>query len=434
MTSINRFGRFDRLVRSRRQEQGFTIPTVMGIGIVMVLIAAALINRVQNDQAIAGMQFRSEGAINAAEIGVVRLQSFLTQNRLFATQNSAQWETLVTNLNNEIGSCPNLALNNAWIEGQGYAQGQWLNAGQAKHQYRLLSYNYRSQPGSNGQVGLATLIVEGQVTGGLRPAVSRLAIEIPIATASSSSPPPALWAKSFHMDSATKVTGDVWAHTCPDLADVDRVPGIANTNLITGKITAELDTFWPQPHLAPASAISLPVIKGNITLPRLADFPDAQGNFDYVVESDAFNNSIQLPDDQKITVQVAANQSVNLYTRGNIDLGGGQVNLPVAGETQPHPEKLRIYGSDRTLKFSLKDSASVMALIHAPLAIGSSWAAPKIGAGITGSLLLQQWDTATHRSQLPIKQLGSWPVAAQPPAQQSAIQLRPISSWQRQGQ
>jgi hypothetical protein len=48
----------------------------MGIGIVMVLIAAALINRVQNDQAIAGMQFRSEGAINAAEIGITRLQSF----------------------------------------------------------------------------------------------------------------------------------------------------------------------------------------------------------------------------------------------------------------------------------------------------------------------------------------------------------------------
>ena len=400
----------------------------------MVLIAAALINRVQNDQAIAGMQFKSEGAINAAEIGITRLQSFLTQNRLFATQNSAQWATLVTNLNNEIGSCPNLSLNNAWREGQGYAQGQWLNAGQANHQYRMLSYNYRSQPGSNRQVGLATLTVEGQVTGGLRPAVSQLAVEIPITTASSPPAPPVLWAKSFNIDSATKITGDVHAHTCPDLADVDRVPGIANTNLTSGKITAELDTFWPQPRLAPASAISVPVIKSNITLPRMADFPDAQGNFDYVVESDAFNNSIQLADDQKITVQVAANQSVNLYTRGNIDLGGAQVNVPVAGESQPHPEKLRIYGSDRTLKLSIKDSASVMAVIHAPLAIGNGWAAPKTGTGITGSLLLQQWDTATHHSQLPIKQLGNWPAAARPPEQQLGVQLQPISSWQRQGQ
>jgi hypothetical protein len=400
----------------------------MGIGIVMVLIAAALINRVQNDQAIAGMQFRSEGAINAAEIGITRLQSFLTQNRLFATQNSAQWASLVTNLNNEIGSCPSLSLNNAWREGQGYAQGQWLNAGQAHHQYRMLSYNYRSQPGSNGQVGLATLAVEGQVTDGLRPAVSRLAVEIPIATASSALAPPALSAKSFNLDSAAKVKGDVRAHACPDLADVDRVPGIADTNLTAGKITAGIDTFWPQPQLAPASAISLPVIKSSITLPRRADFPDAQGNFDYVVDADAFNNSIQLPDDQKIAVQVAANQSVNLYVRGNIDFGGGQVNMPMAGETQPHPEKLRIYGGDRTLKFSIKDSASVMALIHAPLAIGSSGAAPKIGTGITGSLLIQQWDSATHHSQLPIKQLGGQP------EQQRGIQLQPISSWQRQGQ
>jgi Tfp pilus assembly protein PilX len=400
--------RFDRLVRfnrSRRQDQGFTIPTVMGIGIVMVLIAAALINRVQNDQAIVGMQFRSEGAINAAEIGIIRLQSFLTQNRLFATQNSAQWATLVTNSNNEIGSCPSLSLNNAWREGQGYAQGQWLNAGQADHQYRMLSYNYRSQPGSNGQVGLATLTIEGQVTGGLRPAVSRLAVEIPIATASSALAPPALSAKSFNLDSAAKVNGDVRAHACPDLADVDRVPGIADTNLTAGKITAGIDTFWPQPQLAPASAISLPVIKSSITLPRSADFPDAQGNFDYVVDADASNN---------------------LYVRGNIDFGGGQVNMPMAGETQPHPEKLRIYGSDRTLKFSIKDSASVMALIHAPLAIGISEAAPTIGTGITGSLLLQQWDSATHHSQLSIKQLGGQP--------EQGIQLQPISSWQRQGQ
>jgi Tfp pilus assembly protein PilX len=424
---MNRFDRLVRFNRSRHQDQGFTIPTVMGIGIVMVLIAAALINRVQNDQAIAGMQFRSEGAINAAEIGIIRLQSFLTQNRLFATQNSAQWETLVTNLNNEIGSCPSLSLNSAWREGQSYAQGQWLNAGQADHQYRMLSYNYRSQPGSNGQVGLATLTIEGQVTGGLRPAVSRLAVEIPIATTSSALAPPALSAKSFNLDSVAKVNGDVRAHACPDLADVDRVPGIADTNLTAGKITAGIDTFWPQPQLAPASAISLPAIKSSITLPRRADFPDAQGNFDYVVDADASNNSIQLPDDQKIAVQVAANQSVNLYVRGNIDFGGGQVNMPV-GETQPHPEKLRIYGSDRTLRFSIKDSASVMALIHAPLAIGSSEAAPKIGTGITGSLLLQQWDSATHHSQLPIKQLGGQP------EQQRGIQLQPISNWQRQGQ
>lgn len=423
-----RFARLKKFERARRQEQGFTIPTVMGIGIIMVLIAAALINRVQNDQAIAGMRFRSEGAINAAEIGITRLQSFLTQKRLFATQNSAQWEALVANLNNEISACPNLDISNEWQAGQDYAQGRWLNAGQVNHQYRLLSYSYLSQSGRNGQVGLATLSVEGQVTGGLRPAVSRLAVEIPIITASSLPTPPALSAKSFNMSSTAKVTGDVKAHACPDLADADRVPGIANTNLTAGKITAELDTFWPSPYLAPASAISVPVIKSNIVLPRPADFPDAQGNFDYVVDSDALNNSIRLADDQKITVQVAANQSVNLYTRGNIDLGGGQVVVQVAGATQPHPEKLKIYGSDRTLKFAIKDSASVMALIHAPLAIGSSQAAAKIGTGITGSLLIQQWDTATNHSQLPIKQLGGQP------EQQLGIQLQPISSWQRPGQ
>ncbi len=422
----------------RRQEQGFTIPIVMGIGMVMVLIAAALISKVQNDQAIARLQVRSEGALNAAEIGVTRLQSFLTDQRRFAAQNSSQWSDLVANLNSEIGACPSQPSLLAESVGQSYAQGQWFNAGQPQHQYRLLSYEYRSQPGNNGQVGIGTLTVEGQVTSGLRPAVSQLAVEIPIAIASNPPAPPALSAKSFKISNAAQITGDVYAHRCPDRTDPDLVPGISNSNLVmndhqpTGAISADLKTGWPAPQIAPHRAISLPVITDNLTLPRPTDVADAQGNFDYVVESDAMNNSIQLADGQKITVQVSANQAVNLYTRGNIDLGGGQVTVQVAD--QPHPEKLRIYGSDRTVQFSIKDSASVMALIHAPLAIGRAVPAPTTGTGITGSLLLQQWDTATSQSKLPIKQLSNGSALTQLPPTQLGLQLQPISSWQRPGQ
>ncbi len=419
----------------RRQEQGFTIPIVMGIGMVMVLIVAALISRVQNDQAINQMQGRSEGALNAAEIGVTRLQSFLTEQRQFAAYNSSQWESLVTSLNEAKGSCPGQS--SSTNQGQSYAQGQWFNAGQTNHQYRLVSYDYRSQTGRNGQVGIGTLTVEGQVTSGLRPAVSQLAVEIPIAIATKPPAPPALTAKSFKISNAAQITGDVYAHLCPDRTDPDLVPGIAQSNLVItdrqGAISAGLEKGWPLPLNAPSTAISVPVITDNLTLPRSIDSADAQGNFNYVVESDAMNNSIQLPDDKKITVQVASNQAVNLYTRGNIDLGGGQVIVQVIDDDQPHPEKLRIYGSDRTVQFSIKDSASVMAIIHAPLASGRAAATPTTGAGITGSLLLQQWDTATSQSKLPIKQMSEG-LATQLPLEQRSLQLQPISSWQRPGQ
>ncbi len=431
---MNKLDRFQRHRHFRHQEQGFTLPVVMGTGAVMTLIAAALIGHAQSDQASARMQSRSEGAANAAEIGVARVQSFLAQYRLFTTQNAAQWATVLANLNTEIGTCPALSLDNAGTEGQSYAQGEWIETGQTNHQYRMISYTYQSQPASSGQVGIAKLTIEGRVNSGLRPAVSRLAVEMPIAIASSPPAPPALWAKRINLSNAAQVTGDVRAQLCPDRNDVDQVPGIASNNLAIGTITAAVYPFIPPPRVAPASAISVPVIKNSITLPRSQDFPDDQGNFDYIVETDTLNNSIQLPDGKKITVKVAANQGVNLYTRGDIDLGGGQVVVKVLGDTEPHPEKLRIYGSDRTLKFTIKDSASVMALIQAPLAVGIGWSAPHMGSGITGSLWLQQWDTATHSSRLPIKQMGHWPDLALRHEEQLGLQLQPLSSWQRLGQ
>jgi hypothetical protein len=430
---------FHRYQRSAHQEQGFTLPIVMGMGSVMVLVAAALISRAQNSQMIATVQSRSDEATNAAEIGVTRLQSYLSQQRLFATQNSTNWSALAAGVKANIGSCPALTQN--WAAGQRYADQQWLETGTANHQYRLLSYAYQPQPSSHGQVGMATLTVEGRVTSGLTPAISRLAVEIPIAIATAQPAPPALWVKSLNMSNQAQITGNVLTTSCPDLTDIDRVSGIANINIATdihnqptGNITAAAQPLWPQPRRAPSSAISVPVIRDNITLPRATDLPDAQGHFDYVVDTDTLNNSIQLPDGKKITVKVAANQVVNLYTRGDIDLGGGQVTVKMVGNTQPHPEKLRIYGSDRTLKFSIKDSASVMASIQAPLAIGTAAAASKTGTGITGNLWLQQWDTATNHSRLPIKQLGTWQDLSIPAEEQLGLQLQPISSWQRRGQ
>jgi hypothetical protein len=431
----------NRFYRCRRSAAGFTLPIVTGTGSVMVLIAAALISNAQSGQTIANMQSKSERASNAAEIGVTRLQSYLARQRLLATQNSTQWATVMARLNAEIGSCPTLFSDNAQTTGQSYAQGEWLEAGQADQQYRMLSYAYQPQPGSNGQIGVATLTVEGRVTSGLSPAVSRLAVEIPIAIASSPPSPPALWAQNFNLSNTAQITGDVRAQRCPDLTDADRVPGITSANLAmgdsnqpSGTITAAADPLWPLPFLAPASALSVPVIRDDLTLPRVHDLPDAQGNFDYIVDADSLNNSIQLADDQKITIKVEASQTVNLYTRGNIDIGGGQVIVNVIGDPQPHPEKLRIYGSDRTLQFSIKDSAKVMAFIHAPLAAGIAWATPTVGTGITGGLWLQQWDTASHNSRLPIRQMGRWHDLVRRPTEQLGLQLQPISRWQRQEQ
>jgi hypothetical protein len=238
------------------------------------------------------------------------------------------------------------------------------------------------------------------------------------------------------MSRPAQVTGNVRVQACPD-----RQPGITSENLTvnaagqpSGEIATAIYPFIPQPPLVPTTAIPLPPIKTNITLPRPGDQPDDRGNFHYALAADALDNSIQLTDGQSLNVRLATDQNVNIYASGNIDLGGSQVTVQVTSDRRSHPDKLRIYGSDRTRKFSIKDSASVAAFIHAPQAEGWGWSSPQIGNGITGGLWLHSWDSDTHNSKLPIQQQGSWHSLGIASADQLGWRLRPLRSWQRPAQ
>jgi hypothetical protein len=412
--------RFDR----RSGDQGFTLPTAMGMGFILMMITAAMLERARNEQVISSSRARSELSMAVTEAGVTRFQSFLDRQRLLVTRDLANWPADLTNLANNVGHCV------AQSEAQAYSQQDWLSL--PTGQYRLRDYSYQSQPGANDQIGIGKLLLEGQTTIKPSRASSLLAVEVPVSLTPTTLP--ALWATSVNLDRNQKITGDIRVRTCPD--PTGRVQGTRPENIAlgatsqpTGSISATIFP-WPQVRPVPYRNLDLPMIDKSKTLPLPSDLPDAKGVYHYVVKSDIYNNSIKLSASEKLQVNLKPGESVNLYVAGNLSIKGQILAIDEATKAL-QPQKLRIYGGVDTKEILLFDSATVTAMIHAPLADGRGYKATKMGQGLKGILWLKSWNSDHDQSRLSIEQAGSWADLEIPAEERLGVRINPPSNWQR---
>jgi Tfp pilus assembly protein PilX len=422
-----------------RAQAGFAVPLALGMGLVMIIVAASMIGRSQSDRITTNSQRETNRALSVAEAGVVRVQSFLDRHKLLTTKNSSQWATTLNDLPLPQANCQSIDLALAKQQTGVFKNNTWINLDnndQNKGRYRIVNYQYQN--------GIGKLTVAGEIDAyntTQNSSKSTLTVEIPIGSESARIAPPALWAYTFNLNPNQKITGQIRGGSCPQLSsiDPDGIPGVelTNINLInnvpTGQIIADPFTPIPAPKIVPNTAISISAILTSIQFPRpnSIDLADAKGEYHYLVDIDNSSSgySIKLQDLDQIKLDIPDNQKVNLYLKGNIDLAGSQtINV-----SSSHPN-LRIYGSAETVKLSIKDTASITAFIHAPFAdaksISSSPANPS--KNITGALWVKSWDSATSPNELPIIQSGNWSdfgiaKLEQPP------QLSPISYWHRVG-
>jgi hypothetical protein len=396
----------------------------MGMGFILMMITAAMLERARNEQVISSSRARSELSMAVTEAGVTRFQSFLDRQRLLVTRNLANWPVDLINLASNVGHCVEQT------EAQTYSQQDWLSL--RTGQYRLREYSYQSQPGANGQIGIGQLLLEGQTTTKPSQASSLLAVEIPVSLTPTTLP--ALWATSVNLDRDQKITGDVRVRTCPD--PTGRVAGTRPENIVlgangqpVGSISATIFP-WPQARPVPYRNLDLPMIDKSKTLPLSGDSPDAKGVYHYVVKSDINNVSIKLSASEKLQVKLKPGESVNLYMAGNLLIKGQILAIDEATKTL-QPQKLRIYGGVDTKEVSLFDSATITAMIHAPLADGRGYKATKMGQGLKGILWLKSWNSDRDQSRLSIEQAGSWADLEIPAEERLGVRIHPPSSWQR---
>lgn len=433
------FKRKNSLDTRYSNQAGFALPVAIGMGLVMIIVAASMIGRAQSDRVITNSQRETSRALSASEAGIIRVQSFLDRHKILATSNLNEWSSRLDNLPTPQASCRLIDLISAKQQTELFKNNNWIdldNRDQNKGRYKIIDYQYRD--------GVGKLTIAGEIDAygtTQHSSKSTLTVEIPIGNESANIAPPALWANTFNFNPNQKVTGQIQAAACPQLpaTDPDGIVGVDASNITlisgvpSGQIVADPFTLIPAPKIAPANATPLAAITSSIQLPRLSsiDTPDSKGEYHYLVDVDnpSSGHSIKLKDLDSITINVTATQKVNLYLKGNIDLAGGKtINV------NPAYPNLRIYGSSQTLKFSIQDNASITAFIHAPLADAKSISSstPNPNRNITGGLWVNSWDSATSLTEIPIIQAGNWADFGIAKIEQPA-QISPVSSWQRVG-
>jgi hypothetical protein len=418
-------------------EAGFATPLALGMGLVMIIVAASIIGRSQSDRMTTNSQREIDRALSVSEAGVGRFQSFLDRHRFLATKNLPLWSNTITILPSVQSGCHLINLTSATTQAGLFTAHTWIDLDPSdprKGRYQIVDYQYQN--------GVGKLTVAGEIGSYYNAqniAKNTLIVKIPIGSESAKIAPPALWANTFNLNPAHQITGQIRGVTCPQLpiVDADGIVGInlSNIALISGVPSGEIiaDPFTPIPpaRVAPNNAISLPAITSSIKLPRpgSVDTHDANNEYHYLVEIDnsTSKHSIKLQDLDPIELNVTPGQKVNLYLKGNIDLAGSQT----LNVNTTHPN-LRIYGSPQTLLLTIKDTASITAFIHAPFANAKSVVSspPNPSKNLTGAVWVNSWDSMSSSNNLPIIQAGNWSdfgiaKPEQPP------QINPISYWQR---
>jgi hypothetical protein len=420
-----------------RSQAGFAMPLALGLGLVMIIVAASLIGRSQSDRDLTVTQRETNRAVSISEAGIIRIQSFLDRHKLLATKNLNQWSNTLNNLPSSQVSCRLIDLIAAKQQAGLFKNNTWIDLDSSdrnKGRYRVIDYRYQN---GSGKLTIAGQIDAYNTT--QNSSNSTLTVDIPIGSESAKIAPPALWANTFNLNANQKITGQIQAVDCPKLpsSDPDGIAGVdvSNIALISGSLSGQIiaDPFTPIPpaKVAPNTAISIPAITTSIELPRPnpSDLPDANNEYHYLVDIDnpSSGYSIKLHDLDRIKLNIAANRKVNLYLKGNIDLAGSQtVNV-----NPTHPN-LRIYGSSQTVKLTIKDTASITAFIHAPSADAQSISSspPNPTKQIAGAVWVKSWDSATSPNEIPILQRGDWVDLGITKSDQPS-QISPISYWQR---
>ncbi len=339
-------------------EQGFAMPIVMGIGLIMLLISATMIVRSQGDQVTASAQKSTTQALSAAETGITRYQSLINNNRLIAMYSrtgTPGWTTAssIPKINTCTGGSAAKVIAAAIPDWQDVD-----STNPSKGQYRLIDYTYGPTPGV--VPGTGTLTVEGRVnqsgssstaTAGAGTATTRLVVNIPVINQPSNSVAAGLLLKNVIQNiDRNKIQGNIVVSAC------SLPSGVSNSNVSDTtkyQAIAEPDIIFPDtpalPDLTKLNTIFPATMDDRIwgeTLPKVGDINSdrtayaagvsllpSSPTYSYLINGDLAKSG-------GADIVIRPNAKVIFYVQGNIDIGGSaEINK------DGYPKNLQIYGN-----------------------------------------------------------------------------------------
>jgi Tfp pilus assembly protein PilX len=359
-----------------KPEQGFILPVVLGVGVVMILLGVMMIERSSQNRVAAIALKANARSTAAAEHGVTQIQALLNRYRPLATACSdsncksiRSWKDIP---NAELDRCstdPTQPITQI----QSYANKDWQNStpDPADGQFKLVSYEYQPDP-TDADVGIAALVVDGQINpdDAVRTATTQLKVNFKVTRDPGLNTPPGLWIQDNQTSTA--------ANTVQILTNVRDSTCVSATNAaqqIQGQIQSP-NVFQPTPGLAfpelppagtpPTSTNLIDAIEHPINA-LLSPTPPTSGtvlnyrikakngqSISLTAASDVFKidagaNTIVLDLEGGLNlkdggrIQVGANTTLIVYVHGPLTLEGNATNAAIEQDGTPAANRVQLY-------------------------------------------------------------------------------------------
>lgn len=181
------------LLQRRARDEGFTLPMVIALGLVMLLLGAVNITTANEENLTAISQNSRSDALAIAEVGVARYRELLDRNRVLAINDLSQWGAIdqVCNINVDSLSSQTIA-DIQDLDNDG-------NTTEALGSYSLVSYDYSNTGTFNmtndaaNSNATGTLTVRGKAANDSGEAQIEVEIPIRINLEDMENLAPALW-------------------------------------------------------------------------------------------------------------------------------------------------------------------------------------------------------------------------------------------------
>jgi hypothetical protein len=421
----------------RRDDSGFALPIAIGVGLFLIIVAASIILRSQQQQVTAIAQKQTASSLSAAEVGVSRIQNLLTNYRAASlypacanlsgntcdpgSSSSPTWKN-ASDIPGLPKTCPKDASVTPTDKVQDAANKardwQALDSADAtKGEYRLLDYRYRytklGEPDGEG-----TLKVQGRAgtANGASSAVTQLTVTIPVRKISPNVP--GLWVKT------SVDTGTIKANILGPCV------GTINTTSEAGFV-ARSNLSIPDVPSLPTSGINNldSSIPADTVLPRSGDIRLSTGIYRYVVQ------------DINTPFTITPGEKVEIWVKGDIRLQNEQKIQHQCGSISGcSPFDAKIYGLSSSGTIELNGNAAVCdVFFHAPaynvkhtIELTASVKAEGCGSGINnnGIYWVNSWSGGGQGVQVALDQTEAvW-------RSQSVLlpltALKSITGWQRE--
>jgi Tfp pilus assembly protein PilX len=363
--------------KGQQSEEGFVIPIVIGMGLIMILLATTAILRSQDDRVAAVNKKATAQSLVAAESGVAQIQDFLNIYRGAAGYQACQtwandtngtcsdttatatasWKVstgLPTTLNASCNAETNLATAQAtvasWAKGgSGDTTGGWRDVDStdtSKGKFRIVDYD-----------GAGSLTVQGRVNQGQTgEATSELQVRLPIVDTRQEQVA-SLWAKTS-VSGNPQISSDVMGPCTGTMAAA--FPSGSDRAILRTQM--EMPVVPPQPTATTAttfySLTNVSSIPGK-ELPRTTangaaanDLPDTNGAYKYIISS--FDDSLKITPGKSVRIWVTGN--INIENKVVVNQCSATGAIPDCG-----PFDLRIYGAstNSTPTFTMNRGTSV---------------------------------------------------------------------------